>query len=225
MKILARKVGITHEELLIKTGSGMKWCYQCREWKTHDCFNTDNCRYDKLTSKCKLCRCGHGTKAEKISRALKGRISTFKGKRHSDSAKQAMSDRAKGHKRRVGKRHTEETKKRISMLTKERTPRGEKHYAFSHGQSQRNFCDRRTIEYKQWRLAVFERDGYTCKKCGDNTGGNLRAHHIKSFAEFPDMRFVVSNGITLCHDCHELEHFKPESTRNLRKAKRGRRLY
>ncbi len=36
-------------------------------------------------------------------------------------------------------------------------------------------------EYKQWVLAVFKRDNYTCQECGDSKGGNLQSHHIKPF--------------------------------------------
>jgi HNH endonuclease len=61
---------------------------------------------------------------------------------------------------------------------------------------------RHSLEYQAWRNAVFERDAYTCVECGDNRGGNLEADHIKPFAYFPDLRFELSNGRTLCHDCH-----------------------
>jgi hypothetical protein len=56
-------------------------------------------------------------------------------------------------------------------------------------------------------------------------GGNLRAHHVKLFAKHPELRFVVSNGLTLCHPCHELKHFKPTSIRNVRKLKRGEPIW
>jgi 5-methylcytosine-specific restriction endonuclease McrA len=149
-----------------------------------------------------------------------------KGSRMSEESRRKMSEAAKARpSNRIGKKHTEETKAKISKITRERTARGEDHYAYSHGKAQRNLCDRRTAEYKQWRDAVFKRDEYTCRKCGDETGGNLRAHHIKHYSLFPEMRFDINNGITLCHDCHELEHFKPDSVRNLRKAKRGKLLY
>ena len=63
-------------------------------------------------------------------------------------------------------------------------------------------------EYKDWRKAVFERDNYTCQKCGDNSGNNLRSHHLDSFADYPEKRFDVDNGITLCKNCHIYFHSK-----------------
>jgi len=60
---------------------------------------------------------------------------------------------------------------------------------------------RRTSAYKAWRKAVFERDDYTCQWC-HTRGGMLNADHIKPFAIYPDLRFVVSNGRTLCNACH-----------------------
>jgi hypothetical protein len=63
-------------------------------------------------------------------------------------------------------------------------------------------------EYKQWRSDVFERDNWTCQTCGIR-GTNLEAHHIKSWAKFPELRYELSNGVTLCKECHKLtENFK-----------------
>ena len=60
---------------------------------------------------------------------------------------------------------------------------------------------RKSLEYKQWRQKVFERDNFTCKGCGTR-GGNIHADHIKPFALYPDLRFILSNGRTLCIPCH-----------------------
>lgn len=62
---------------------------------------------------------------------------------------------------------------------------------------------RKSVEYQLWRKAVFERDNYTCIWCGDARGGNLEADHIKPFASFPELRFAVDNGRTLCKTCHK----------------------
>jgi len=63
-----------------------------------------------------------------------------------------------------------------------------------------------TSEYQQWRKAVYKRDKYACQKCGDNKGNNLNAHHVKSFVDYPKLRYKISNGITLCDKCHQLIH-------------------
>lgn len=62
---------------------------------------------------------------------------------------------------------------------------------------------RTSKEYKLWRKSVFERDNYTCIWCGDKTSGNLNADHIKPFADYPELRFAIDNGRTLCIDCHK----------------------
>jgi len=60
----------------------------------------------------------------------------------------------------------------------------------------------------EWRIAVYERDDFTCQKCGDNTGGNLNAHHIENWADNKNLRYLINNGITLCNVCHKSFHKK-----------------
>ena len=66
---------------------------------------------------------------------------------------------------------------------------------------------RRCEEYKEWREKVFARDDYTCCNCGER-GRRLNAHHILSYANFPELRYDVENGITLCEECHKKCHSK-----------------
>ena len=72
-------------------------------------------------------------------------------------------------------------------------------------------------ENKLWRIAVFERDKYTCVICG-KVGGYIEAHHINSFknillqnniksirgAKLCRELWDINNGITVCLKCHEL---------------------
>jgi len=81
---------------------------------------------------------------------------------------------------------------------------GDKHWSWKGGITPINIAIRNSIEYEEWRTKVFERDLYTCQKC-DQKGGYLQADHIKRFADYPDLRFELSNGQTLCIDCHKLK--------------------
>lgn len=59
-----------------------------------------------------------------------------------------------------------------------------------------------TAKYKKWRMKVFQRDRFTCQKCGKKSG-KLIADHIKMWALFIQLRYRVSNGQTLCESCNK----------------------
>lgn len=71
-------------------------------------------------------------------------------------------------------------------------------------------------ERREWSRAVLKRDGFKCIKCGSKK--NLHAHHVKPWAQFVDLRFVVSNGETLCEVCHGLVHGKNFANRRRKRC-------
>lgn len=67
--------------------------------------------------------------------------------------------------------------------------------------------DRDNDKYDTWRRAVYKRDKYVCQKCG-KTDCEVHAHHIENWSTCIKKRYWLSNGITLCKECHEEFHKK-----------------
>jgi len=132
-----------------------------------------------------------------------------------------------GEKKRLGAKHTDESKKKMSMakvgkmppnieyLKNYERPRGAESHMWRGGRVDESKVWRGRIEYKIWRTAVYTRDKWVCQKCGV-LGGRLHPHHMKSFKEFPELRFAIDNGITLCVACHK-EFHKVYGRRNINK--------
>ena len=159
---------------------------------------------------------------EKAIRKMKGK----RGKFHSEEFRKRMSKRLKGikfteeHKRKMskalkGRVHTKETLRKMSKANKGKhlseeirkkrseSMRGEKSRFWKGGVTSINHKIRGSLEYRLWREVIFKRDNYTCIWCGDDKGGNLEADHIKPFAFYPELRFAIDNGRTLCKSCHK----------------------
>ena len=97
-------------------------------------------------------------------------------------------------------KHSEETRKKQSQAhLKEKAPN------WQGGITPENARIRAGIEFRLWRESVFARDNWTCPKC-EIRGGKLHPHHIKNFSEYPELRFAIDNGITLCQECHKQFH-------------------
>jgi len=81
---------------------------------------------------------------------------------------------------------------------------GKNHHWWRGGVTPENVRVRCGQDYKEWRVAVFVRDGRACTRCGSTT--KIHAHHLQKFADRKDLRLSVENGITLCAECHGKEH-------------------
>jgi 5-methylcytosine-specific restriction protein A len=68
-------------------------------------------------------------------------------------------------------------------------------------------------EWRAVRRRVLARDGYLCTNCGQDCKGDRtrHLHHLKPWAEYPELRFDVDNIVTLCRGCHHDEHRKEVS--------------
>lgn len=87
--------------------------------------------------------------------------------------------------------------------------KGDKHPRYRGNRKAREDASR--YEYKAWRKAVLRRDNFTCQHCFVR-GGVLVAHHIKQWSQYPELRFDVNNGLTLCTTCHDKVHGRRSRT-------------
>ena len=96
--------------------------------------------------------------------------------------------------------HTKEQYEKSSKSLKGRFT-GESHHNWKGGITPIRKKMYYSDEYKIWRKSIFERDNYTCVWCGKR-GVELNADHIKPWCDYPELRFDINNGRTLCLDCH-----------------------
>ena len=68
-------------------------------------------------------------------------------------------------------------------------------------------------KYEEWVKKVKERDNYTCQICKkylkDGNVHNIQAHHILAKTTYPELKFDINNGITLCYYDHKNSKVSP----------------
>jgi len=97
-----------------------------------------------------------------------------------------------------------EVRKRISLARLGKPVfkmRGDRHWNWKGGITPHNRKLRCSLEYTLWRRAVLSRDNYKCIWCGSKE--KLEVDHIKKFSLYPELRFAIDNGRTLCSKCHK----------------------
>lgn len=112
-----------------------------------------------------------------------------------------------------GKKFSQEHKNKISIGNKGKSRKGhiawnkglkgflsgEKNYRWIKDRTQiKKQEDRNNPNDKQWKYAVYKRDNFKCKINNKDCSGRIEAHHILSWREYPELRFNIKNGITLC---------------------------
>lgn len=153
--------------------------------------------------KCPICE-GHVTWNNKIYCSKKCESKFRTGKSFSEEHKKKLSDLKIGKK--IPHLHTKEICKKISESLKGKPQpwmRGSNHPNYKDGgaKTSERLKAMGRVEYKVWRRSVFERDDFTCVTCKAR-GRIIHADHIQPWSLFPELRYEITNGRTLCVKCH-----------------------
>jgi hypothetical protein len=97
--------------------------------------------------------------------------------------------------------HSEKTKEKMREVNRKNARYGADNPLWKGGARQKRKQEMIGYKYRDWRSLVFARDNWTCQCCGIR-GGYLEADHIKPWCAFPDLRYELSNGRTVCRPCH-----------------------
>jgi hypothetical protein len=151
----------------------------------------------------------------------KGRSGVYpKTKEHRDKIRETLKKKGIkppvlwGNKNMLGKHHSRETKLKISLAQKGREVsegtrlkigfKKEKHWHWKEDRSQLVKSEKKHLDgrYREWMLVVKQRDNWECKINNSDCNGRLESHHILNWKDYPELRYEINNGITLCHAHH-----------------------
>lgn len=132
---------------------------------------------------------------QKLSLAKKGKKMIW-----SEERKRLFKKQMRGNTHTLGRKCTQEEIKRRQLSL----PKGEEHYRWIKDRTKLkdDSRDRGGQLHREWSKQVKNRDNWKCKFNNDDCQEGLVAHHILSWSKYPELRYEVNNGITLCHFHH-----------------------
>ena len=141
-----------------------------------------------------------GKKCPEISVMLTGKHPSEETRRkQSESRKRFFANGGIHPRGLLGKKLTEEHKRKIKLSV----GKGENHHRWIKDRTKlAKRQERNDMAYKEWRRQVMVRDKYECRVSSEDCEGKIIAHHIFIWSKYPELRYKVTNGITLCHAHH-----------------------
>lgn len=105
---------------------------------------------------------------------------------------------------RKGIQFTEEHRKKLSESRKEYFAKGGKGWNWIEDRTllKDDHKDRGGQLHRDWSRNVKFRDSWNCKIANEDCEGRMEVHHILGWKEYPELRYEINNGITLCHAHH-----------------------
>lgn len=127
-----------------------------------------------------------------------------KGKKN-NGLKRIVSDITKEKMRliNIGKKHTEQTKEKLRIINLgKKSGKESVHWIIDRTKLRKSDREYKDGQYRDWMLAVKNRDGWKCKISNNECKGRLESHHILPWKDYPELRYQINNGITLCIKHH-----------------------
>ena len=129
------------------------------------------------------------------------------GIKHTEKTKQKMKEKKKniseGTREKLSKAHLNMKKPwvaiRVSKTNKKRV--GKNHPRWVNGNYKKR-QERNDSAYQNWVRQCKKRDNYKCRIRNEDCKGYLEVHHILSWRDFPELRYEIKNGVTLCQFHH-----------------------
>lgn len=154
----------------------------------------------------------------KIPSVRKKMSEAHKGKKLSEETKRKIGEKHKGNKNVLGKhwKLSEKTKAKLSKIKKENPVRywlgkkmpfnekkmGENHWRWIKDRSLLKKRDERNDSAYHSFVRECKKRDKVCKMKNDDCMGYLIVHHILSWRDYPKLRYIINNGITLCQFHH-----------------------
>ena len=117
-----------------------------------------------------------------------------------------------GNKYSVGLKRSEEMKEKISQTLKRKGIEPKVKFIGVGKNSARWITDRTQLQKSDrhlgdsasndWRKRTYVRDRWKCRISNKDCSGRIEAHHILNWVDYPELRYEINNGITLCHAHH-----------------------
>lgn len=103
-----------------------------------------------------------------------------------------------------GKKHSPESLLKMSIAHKNRFKDKTNHPRWISDRTKLKTSERKKddVQYIYWAKAIKTRDKWTCALKNNECRGRLEAHHILPWRDYPELRYEIKNGITLCHLHH-----------------------
>lgn len=138
----------------------------------------------------------------KVSEETKRKIKETKLKQGiimPDHIKKMLSLKNKGNTYALGIKHTDEWKLQAKIRSS-----GENSPCYIKDRTKLKTGREKSYDtqYKYWMRKVKNRDLWKCKMANEDCKGKLEAHHILDWENYPELRYDINNGITLCHAHH-----------------------